>query len=58
MYNNVCQLPQAKVYVQVKEWGDDCNTIDVVYPVFFPYNFYHDVCAGIDPNGNCLGELK
>ena len=39
----------------VKEYSDECNTIDINYPLFFPYNYGKDVCIGLDPNGVCLG---
>ncbi|TRY68262.1 hypothetical protein TCAL_03822 [Tigriopus californicus] len=37
-------LDQAKLYVQVIEYGDECETIDVAYPTFYPYNHGKDVC--------------
>ena len=49
---------QVKVIALVKEWNDDCNTIDVSYPQFYPYNYGKDVCIGFDPNGHCNGPIE
>ena len=48
---------QVKVIALVKEWNDECNTIDVSYPQFYPYNYGKDVCIGFDPNGHCNGPI-
>ena len=49
---------QIKVYALVKEWKDECNTVDVSYPTFYPYNYGKDVCIGLDPNGHCNGPIN
>ena len=46
-----------KNFALVKEWNDECNTIDVSYPQFYPYNYGKDVCIGFDPNGHCNGPI-
>ena len=48
---------QVRVIALVKEWNDECNTIDVSYPQFYPYNYGKDVCIGFDPNGHCNGPI-
>ena len=45
------------MYALVKEWNDVCETVDVSYPTFYPYNYGKDVCIGLDPNGNCNGPI-
>jgi len=50
-------LEEVKVYALVKEWNDECKTVDVSYPTFYPYNYGKDVCIGLDPNGNCNGPI-
>jgi len=47
----------VKSIALVKEWNDECNTIDVSYPQFYPYNYGKDVCIGFDPNGHCNGPI-
>ncbi len=38
-------------------WDDDCNTIDVKFNTWYPYNYGKDVCLSFDPNGFCLGKF-
>ncbi len=53
-------LDDISVYVHVHEYGDECNTVDVKYSVFYPFNFGKEVCVGLPddqaPNG-CRGFL-
>ena len=46
----------APVYTHIREYGDECNTIDVSYKVFYPYNYGKDVCIGVpQDDGDCVG---
>ena len=47
-----------KLYALVKEWHDECGTIDVAYPFFYPYNYGKDICMGVDIGGHCNGPLN
>ena len=49
-------IVQVKKYVVVKEWNDECNTIDVNFKTWYAYNYGKDVCLSYDPNGFCLGR--
>lgn len=51
-------LQYSPVYTFVTEHNDSCNTVDVTYAVFFPFNYGKDVCVGLDQFGVCLGEVK
>ena len=48
-------LQKLKPYAIAKEWGDECNTIDVRFGTWYPYNYGKDVCLSVDPYGFCLG---
>lgn len=48
-------LDQLHPYAIAKVWNDSCNTIDVKFNTWYPYNYGKDVCFSIDPNGFCLG---
>jgi hypothetical protein len=48
-------LADTPVYVLVVEHKDECDTIDISYRTFYPYNWGKDVCVGIEVNGKCLG---
>ncbi len=46
------------VYTHIREYDDDCGTVDVKYTVFYPYNYGKDVCIGIlHDDGSCQGHL-
>lgn len=45
---------QLKPFAIARVWEDDCNTIDVKFNTWYPYNYGKDVCLSFDPNGFCL----
>ncbi len=46
------------VYTHIREYDDDCTTVDIKYTAFYPYNYGKDVCIGIPhPDGSCTGHL-
>jgi len=49
-------LDQVPSYAFVTEHQDRCNTVDVTYTFFYPFNYGKDVCVGLDTAGVCLGE--
>ena len=51
----IFSLQKLKPYAIAKEWGDECNTIDVRFGTWYPYNYGKDVCLSVDPFGFCLG---
>jgi len=51
-------LSQVPSYTFVTQHNDSCNTVDVTYSFFYPYNYGKDVCIGLDSNGFCLGGWK
>ncbi|CAL4063394.1 unnamed protein product [Meganyctiphanes norvegica] len=45
-------------YAYVKDWQDACETVDVSYRFFYPYNFGKYICIGIPINGSCDGYVQ
>ena len=42
-------------YAIVTEYGDTCNTVDVKFYMFSPYNYGKDVCLGFGVGPLCVG---
>jgi len=51
-------VDQVPSYAFVTEHADACDTVDVTYSLFYPFNYGKDVCVGIDTGSGCLGEWK
>jgi len=47
-------VDQLKPFAIAKVYNDECNTIDVGFNTWYPYNYGKDVCFSVDPNGFCL----
>ena len=47
---------RSVVYAMVHEFNDECETIDISFPTFYPYNYGKDVCEGLDGSGECIGK--
>eukprot|EP00092_Neocalanus_flemingeri_P017694 GFUD01019140.1.p1 GENE.GFUD01019140.1~~GFUD01019140.1.p1 ORF type:complete len:354 (+),score=85.06 GFUD01019140.1:245-1306(+) len=52
--------PQDQVpsYTFVTEHKDSCNTVDVTYTLFYPFNYGKDVCLGIESGSSCVGSWR
>jgi len=43
-------------YVFVTEHNDSCQTVDITYSLFYPFNYGKDVCLGVEAGGACIGS--
>ena len=51
-------LFQVVSYAQVYEHHDDCDTTDISFHTFYPYNYGKDVCVGLEIDGECIGTQR
>ncbi len=51
------QYFKVPTYAVVTDHGDACNTVDVFYFTFYPYNYGKDVCFGIGYGPFCIGKV-
>lgn len=50
-------IEKVQPLIVIKEWGDEMETVDVSYALFYPYNYGKWVCVGIEMGDNkCLGK--
>jgi len=49
-------LSEVPSYVFVTDHQDSCDTVDVTYTLFYPFNYGKDVCLGVEVGSNCIGN--